>query len=49
NIRVSGDYNRSDGDPAVLVPCVLQPSGAGTGKNQEHQLIRLRLVQRIRP
>lgn len=48
-ICVSGDCNRSDGDPAVLVSCVLQLSGAGTDKSQEHQRIRLRLVQRIRP
>lgn len=49
NICVSGDCHRSDSDPAVLVPRVLQLSGAGTDKSQEHQLIQLRLVQRIRP
>ena len=49
DIGVSGDSDRHHGGAAVLVSSLLQPGGARSDRHRDHQLLRLRLVQRVRP
>lgn len=48
-VGVPSDGHRSRGDPAVHVPCLLQPGGGGPLAGRPAQPLQLRLVQRLRP
>ena len=49
DVGLPGDPDRRHGGAAVFVAGLLQPGGARPRRHREPQLLRLRLVQRLRP
>lgn len=49
DVSVSGDTDWHHGGVTVRISSLLQSGGARPDRHRDHQLLRLRLVQRLRP